>query len=220
MKEHIKILKGKVRETEHTYTSHGKECRSSKIIDEKKLLFLPYLLSPWSYMDRGRSPHQTHQDTIVQGTVLNKWNMTSRYIMYLVDFFLGNKMNADQTLWHGGQDFHLVMAFWIISPGRPRHFYVFLRGSHGSGVNAEPTSRCVVSWDILGTCVTFVLLSLLWVVKCGLSINFIPDFLLWSWHRSIKWELKIRPEYDCRCDERLKTETEDSTHLGYTGLRG
>ena len=103
--------------------------------------------------------------------------MTSRYIIYLVDFFLGNKMNGDQTLWHGGQIFHLVMTFWIISPGRSRHFYVFLRGSHGSGVNAEPTSRCVVSWDILVTSATFVLLSLLWVVKFGLSsINSIRTF--------------------------------------------
>ena len=26
--------------------------------------------------------------------------------------------------------------------------------------------------------------------------------------------------YECRCDERLKTKTEDSTRLTYTGLRG
>ena len=24
----------------------------------------------------------------------------------------------------------------------------------------------------------------------------------------------------CRCDERLKTKTEEDTHLGYTGFRG
>jgi hypothetical protein len=39
-------------------------------------------------------------------------------------------------------------------------------------------------------------------------------------YESIKWELKIRPTYDCRCDERLKTKAEDSTRLTYTGFRG
>jgi hypothetical protein len=43
----------------------------------------------------------------------------------------------------------------------------------------------------------------------------------WSvYYESIKRELKIRPTYDCRCDERLKTKAEDSTRLTYTGLRG
>jgi hypothetical protein len=40
------------------------------------------------------------------------------------------------------------------------------------------------------------------------------------YYESIKRELKIRPTYDCRCDERLKTEAEDSTRLAYTGFRG
>jgi hypothetical protein len=31
-------------------------------------------------------------------------------------------------------------------------------------------------------------------------------------------ELKTRPIYECRCDERLKTKVEESTRLGYTGL--
>jgi hypothetical protein len=35
-------------------------------------------------------------------------------------------------------------------------------------------------------------------------------------YESIKRELKIRPTYDCRCDERLKTKGEDSTRLVYT----
>ena len=30
----------------------------------------------------------------------------------------------------------------------------------------------------------------------------------------------IRPMYDCRCDERLKTKAEESTRLTYTGLFG
>ena len=36
----------------------------------------------------------------------------------------------------------------------------------------------------------------------------------------MKRELKRRPIYECRCDERLKVKTEGSTHLTYTGLRG
>ncbi len=31
---------------------------------------------------------------------------------------------------------------------------------------------------------------------------------------------KTRPIYECRCDERLKTKSEKSTRLGYTGLLG
>ena len=30
----------------------------------------------------------------------------------------------------------------------------------------------------------------------------------------------IRPMYDCRCDERLKTKAEEFTRLTYTGLFG
>ncbi len=33
-------------------------------------------------------------------------------------------------------------------------------------------------------------------------------------------ELKTRPMYECRYDERLKTKTEKSTRLTYTGLIG
>jgi hypothetical protein len=36
----------------------------------------------------------------------------------------------------------------------------------------------------------------------------------------MKREIKTRPIYECRCDERLKTITEESTRLGYTGLLG
>ncbi len=31
------------------------------------------------------------------------------------------------------------------------------------------------------------------------------------YYESMKRELKIRPIYECRCDERLKTKTEEST---------
>jgi hypothetical protein len=37
-------------------------------------------------------------------------------------------------------------------------------------------------------------------------------------HESINRELKIRPIYECRCDERLQTKTKEFTRLGYTGL--
>jgi hypothetical protein len=36
----------------------------------------------------------------------------------------------------------------------------------------------------------------------------------------MKRELKTRPIYECRCDERLKTKAEESTRLAYTGLLG
>jgi hypothetical protein len=36
--------------------------------------------------------------------------------------------------------------------------------------------------------------------------------------KSTKRELKTRPIYDCRCDERLKPKDDESTCLTYTGL--
>ena len=38
----------------------------------------------------------------------------------------------------------------------------------------------------------------------------------------MKREVKTRPIYECRCDERLKTKVEESTclTLGYSGLLG
>ncbi len=35
-----------------------------------------------------------------------------------------------------------------------------------------------------------------------------------------KRELKIRPTYECQCDERLNTKVEESTRLTHTGLLG
>ena len=40
------------------------------------------------------------------------------------------------------------------------------------------------------------------------------------YYESIKRELKTKPIYECRCDERLKTKPEESTSLVYTGLLG
>ena len=39
-------------------------------------------------------------------------------------------------------------------------------------------------------------------------------------YSSIKRELKTRPIYECRCDERLKPKGEESTCLAYTELLG
>ncbi len=40
------------------------------------------------------------------------------------------------------------------------------------------------------------------------------------YYESMKRELKTRPLYECRWDERLKTEAEESTRLAYTVLIG
>ncbi len=40
------------------------------------------------------------------------------------------------------------------------------------------------------------------------------------YYESINRELKTRPIYECRCDERLKIKAEESTRLTYTGLLG
>jgi hypothetical protein len=41
-----------------------------------------------------------------------------------------------------------------------------------------------------------------------------------SYYESRKREVKTKPMYECRCDERLKTKSEKSTHISYTGLIG
>jgi hypothetical protein len=40
------------------------------------------------------------------------------------------------------------------------------------------------------------------------------------YYESINRELKRRPINECRCDERLKTKTEEFTRLAYTGFLG
>ena len=40
------------------------------------------------------------------------------------------------------------------------------------------------------------------------------------YYESIKRESKIKPIYECRCDERLKTKPKESTCLVSTGLYG
>jgi hypothetical protein len=40
------------------------------------------------------------------------------------------------------------------------------------------------------------------------------------YYESIKWKIKIKHISECRCNERLKTRSEESTRLVYTGLLG
>ena len=40
------------------------------------------------------------------------------------------------------------------------------------------------------------------------------------YYESRKRDLKTRPIYECRCDERLQAKAEKSTRLAYTGLLG
>ena len=43
---------------------------------------------------------------------------------------------------------------------------------------------------------------------------------LFVYYESRKRELNTRPIYECRCDEKLKTKSEKSTRLAYTGFLG
>ena len=43
---------------------------------------------------------------------------------------------------------------------------------------------------------------------------------MFVYYESIMRELQTKPMYECRCDERLKTKSEKSTRLSYTGLFG
>ena len=42
---------------------------------------------------------------------------------------------------------------------------------------------------------------------------------MFIYYEAKKGEVKRRPTYEYRCDERLKTKSEGSTRLVYTGLR-
>ena len=48
----------------------------------------------------------------------------------------------------------------------------------------------------------------------------IPFDMCVVYYESMKRELKTRPIYECRCDERLKTKAEESTCLSDTGFLG
>jgi hypothetical protein len=55
-------------------------------------------------------------------------------------------------------------------------------------------------------------------MKVGL--NSVSKIHLFVYYESRKQDLKTRPIYECRCDERLKTKSEKSTPITYTGLLG
>jgi hypothetical protein len=53
------------------------------------------------------------------------------------------------------------------------------------------------------------------VIYFTVSSTFVLIFVYYE-----KREIKTRPIYECRCDERLKTKPEKSTRLAYTGFLG
>ncbi len=53
-----------------------------------------------------------------------------------------------------------------------------------------------------------------------MSVGVMKDCKLFVYFESRKREPKTKPIYECRCDERLKTKTEKSKRLTYTGLHG
>jgi hypothetical protein len=61
-----------------------------------------------------------------------------------------------------------------------------------------------------------------WVTDLLLTFlhNSLPLLHQFVYYESMKWELKTRPIYECRSDERLKTKGEESTFLTYTGFLG
>ncbi len=52
------------------------------------------------------------------------------------------------------------------------------------------------------------------------SIKFDKTVTTVVYYEGIKRELQRRTKYECRCDERLKTKSEGSTRLTYTGFLG
>ena len=56
--------------------------------------------------------------------------------------------------------------------------------------------------------------------KTAALARVLPTFAFMFIIKSIKQELKTRPIYDCRCDERLEPKNDESTCLGYTELLG
>ncbi len=70
---------------------------------------------------------------------------------------------------------------------------------------------------------TLVTITLVITVPVKTDVPVVPDPVTREnvvYYESIKRELKTRPIYECRCDEKLKTKDEESTRLTYTGLLG
>jgi hypothetical protein len=69
---------------------------------------------------------------------------------------------------------------------------------------------------VLFTMILVFVLTVL-TVRAGTTV-FLPHVSRFVYYESIKRELKTRPIYEYRCDERLKAKDEESTHLTDTGL--
>ena len=85
------------------------------------------------------------------------------------------------------------------------------------------TLHVFISISLVFICLRF---DLLWKLKLrctwfthpwGLISD--PSFVVFVYYESIKQEVKIKPIYECRCDERLKTKAKESTHLTSTRIR-
>ncbi len=59
-----------------------------------------------------------------------------------------------------------------------------------------------------------------YTVLCHGGLEHLKYGTSFVYYESIKRQIKIKPINECRCDERLKTKGEESTHLVYTGLFG
>jgi hypothetical protein len=58
------------------------------------------------------------------------------------------------------------------------------------------------------------------LIQFCVSLRWKFEFCFVYYYESRKREIKTKPIYECRCDEGLKTKTEKSTLLTYTGLSG
>jgi hypothetical protein len=58
------------------------------------------------------------------------------------------------------------------------------------------------------------------IFKMKRKYETLPKILLLFYDGSRKREVQTKPIYECRSDERLKTKSETSTRLSYTGFLG
>jgi hypothetical protein len=107
-----------------------------------------------------------------------------------------------------GKVFVLLLTLWT-RIGLLLHFLPVwhIDQSHSSSV-------WIPGFFSLGMSVVYLFSS---VSVMGRSISLTSGLV---YYESMKRELKTRPIYECRCDERLKTKAEESTWLTYTGLVG
>ena len=83
--------------------------------------------------------------------------------------------------------------------------------SHTLFLLSSHTSEKVV--EIRGVAFQIYINSLMFAEQ---FVKFVQQFVKFVYYEAIKRELKRRPIYECRCDERLKTKDEGSTRPVYT----